>query len=82
MSIIEFDVILDQTITIPKEAETLKGKKVHIILQTKEEIPASINSDKIALNEGYHAMALDREREAEAAEWVDALVQDNVNETR
>jgi hypothetical protein len=32
------------------------------------------------LEEGYRAMAADEEREAEAAEWAEALIGDVVNE--
>lgn len=36
----------------------------------------------VALEEGYRAMAADKEREAEAAEWCNALVRDMADETR
>jgi predicted CopG family antitoxin len=35
-----------------------------------------------SLDEGYMAMAADKEREAEAAEWCDALAGDMANEAR
>jgi hypothetical protein len=35
-----------------------------------------------ALEVGYQAMAADKEREAEAEEWCNALAGDMVNETR
>lgn len=34
------------------------------------------------LDDGYRAMAADRKREAEAAEWCNALAEDMANETR
>jgi predicted CopG family antitoxin len=34
------------------------------------------------LDEGYSAMAADKDREAEAAEWCDALVKDMSDEAR
>lgn len=35
-----------------------------------------------ALDDGYQAMAADKEREAEAEEWCNALAGDMANETR
>ena len=35
-----------------------------------------------ALDAGYRAMAADSEREAEAAEWIEALAADGIDETR
>lgn len=34
------------------------------------------------LDDGYKAMAADQEREAEAMEWCEALIQDAADETR
>lgn len=35
-----------------------------------------------SLDDGYQAMAADKEREAEAREWCDALARDMADETR
>jgi hypothetical protein len=35
-----------------------------------------------SLDAGYQAMAADKEREAEASEWCNALISDVANETR
>ena len=35
-----------------------------------------------SLEAGYQAMAVDKEREAEAKEWCDALTKDMINEAR
>jgi len=35
-----------------------------------------------ALDEGYQAMAADKEREMEALEWSNAIIQDMTDETR
>lgn len=79
MSIIEFDTILDETITIPKEAVSFKGCKVHVVLTTDADIPSSGNA---SLEEGYRAMAQDIEREKEAQEWIESIMPDNSHETR
>ena len=70
-------ITLDEAVYEGLHRRIGKGRISHFI----EELVRPLVLDT-ALDAGYQAMAADKEREAEAHQWCNALVGDMANETR